>query len=100
MAIDPARVVVVDPGHRDNVGHHNQVNRTLLEGLSHRGIRAELWADVQLEAESEAPQPLLGAFSGCGYEDPKLWQDLGGTLLLARRLESQLRMADAGGETV
>lgn len=100
MAIGPTRVVVVDPGHRGTVGHHNQVNQQLLQGLRQRGLMAELWADVQLEAEPEAPQPLLGAFSGCGYEDPRLWQDLGGTLQLARRLETQLKLATAAGEPV
>jgi hypothetical protein len=35
-------------------------------------------------------------FSGCGYEDPRHWADLGGTVHLAKRLEGQLRAALEG----
>ena len=87
------RMVIVDPAHRCGVGHHDSVNRALLRELPARGWPAELWADVALEAEAGAPQPLQGVFSGCGYEDPRLWRDLHGQQQLAQRVAQQLRLA-------
>lgn len=90
-----ARLVIVDPAYASTVGHHGEVNRPLLAALRQGGWQAELWADVALEAEATAPQPLRGVFSGCGYVDPRLWLELGGALQLARRLEQQLALAAA-----
>ena len=94
------RLVVVDPAFRSSVGHHGEVNRPLLQALAQGGWAAELWADVALEAEADAPQPLRGVFSGCGYEDPRHWRELGGMVQLAKRLEQQLALAAGGGEAV
>ena len=94
------RLVIVDPAHASSVGHHDEVNRPLLEALIKAGWQAELWADVALEAESHSPQPLLGAFSGCGYEDPRHWSELGGMVNLARRLEGQLQQASRAEQPV
>ncbi|MBE9173796.1 hypothetical protein IQ216_12170, partial [Cyanobium sp. LEGE 06143] len=63
-------LVIVDPAYASTVGHHGEVNRPLLAELNGAGWRAELWADVALEAEPTAPTPLKGVFSGCGYGDP------------------------------
>jgi hypothetical protein len=89
------RLVIVDPGYASTVGHHGEVNRPLLERLAQAGWLVALWADVALEAEPQAPPELVGAFSGCGYEDPRLWCELGGMVLLARRLEQQLALVAA-----
>jgi hypothetical protein len=96
------RLVIVDPGYASTVGHHGEVNRPLLERLAQAGWEVALWADVALEAEPTAPPELVGAFSGCGYEDPRLWCELGGMVLLARKLEQQLALVAAqdGGEPV
>ena len=94
------RLVIVDPSHNSSVGHHHEVNRLLLRALHGGGWQPEVWADVALEAVPAAPQPLLGAFSGCDYGDPQHWQSLEGNLRLARRLESQLEEASAHGPTV
>jgi len=96
------RLVIVDPGYASTVGHHGEVNRPLLARFGQAGWRVALWADVALEAEADAPQELTGAFSGCGYEDPRLWCELGGMVLLARKLEQQLALMGAGdtGEPV
>ena len=94
------RLVILDPAHSSNVGHHDEVNRPLLAALQRAGWAAELWADVALEAEADAPHPLLGAFSGCGYVDPQQWRHLSGTLQLAKRLEQQLALASAAGPPV
>lgn len=90
------RLVIVEPAYASTVGHHGEVNRPLLAALQRAGWQAELWADVALEAEATAPQPLRGVFSGCGYEDPRHWRDLGGMVQLARRLEQQLELANHG----
>jgi len=94
------RLVIVDPAYATTVGHHGEVNRPLLQELSEAGWQAELWADVALEAIPSAPQPLQGVFSGCGYEDPRHWRELGGMLQLARRLEQQLELAANPGPAV
>jgi len=94
------RLVIVDPAYASTVGHHGEVNRPLLEALAEAGWDCELWADVTLEGEATAPGPLRGVFSGCGYGDPRQWRELGGALVLARRLEQQLALAAAGGELV
>ena len=91
------RLVIVDPAHRNGVGHHDGVNRALLRDLRGQGWQAELWADLALEAEADAPAPLLGVFSGCGYEDPRLWRDLHGQQLLAQRMAEQMRLASDAG---
>jgi hypothetical protein len=39
-------------------------------------------------------------FSGCGYEDPRHWRELGGMVQLARRLEQQLALAAHPGPAV
>lgn len=93
------RLVIVEPGYASTVGHHGEVNRSLLAALA-GAWQAELWTDVALEAEPQAPQPLRGVFSGCGYEDPRLWSELGGMVQLARRLEQQLALASAEGPAV
>ncbi|MFM7548869.1 MAG: hypothetical protein ACKO8I_08330, partial [Cyanobacteriota bacterium] len=95
-----ARLVIVDPAYASTVGHHGELNRPLLAGLTQAGWRAELWADVLLEAEGSAPGPLRGVFSGCGYGDPRHWRELGGMVQLGRMLEQQLSAASAGGEPV
>jgi hypothetical protein len=94
------RLVIVEPAYASTVGHHGEVNRPLLAALAEAGWTPELWADVALEGEATAPGPLRGVFSGCGYGDPRQWRELGGALVLARRLEQQLALADAGGEAV
>ena len=94
------RLVIVDPAHASSVGHHDEVNRPLLAKLNRGGWQAELWSDVRLEGDSEAPRPLQGVFSGCGYEDPRLWSELGGMVQLGRRMEQQLQQASASGEPV
>jgi len=94
------RLVIVDPAYGSTVGHHGEVNRPLLAQLAEAGWPSELWADVALEAEASAPQPLRGVFSGCGYVAPEHWRDLGGLVQLARRMEQQLRQASAGAEPV
>jgi hypothetical protein len=76
------------------VGHHNEVNRPLLAQLGQAGWRVALWGDVALEGEPDGPPELVGAFSGCGYEDPRLWCELGGMVLLARKLEQQLALVE------
>ena len=86
------RLVIVDPAHASSVGHHDEVNRPLLAELNRGGWQAELWSDVALEAEAKAPQPFQGMFSGCGYEDPRLWRELGGMVQLGRRMEQQLQL--------
>ncbi len=97
MAEQRGRLVIVEPAYANTVGHHGEVNRPLLAALQAEGWQAELWADVALEAEASAPQPLRGVFSGCGYEDPRHWRELGGMLQLARRLEQQLNEAARPG---
>lgn len=94
------RLVIVDPAYASTVGHHGEVNRPLLAGLAQADWRPELWADVALEAEATAPKPLRGVFSGCGYEDPRHWRELGGMVQLARRLEQQLAQATSGSPAV
>jgi hypothetical protein len=94
------RLVIVEPAYASTVGHHGEVNRPLLAALAEAGWSCELWADVALEGEATAPGPLRGVFSGCGYGDPRQWRELGGALVLARRLEQQLALASAGGEPV
>ena len=92
------RLVIVDPGHSGSVGHHGEVNRPLLEALQAGGWRPELWADVALEAEPPvrvSAGRVRGVFSGCGYEDPRQWSELGGMVLLARRLQQQLDLASS-----
>jgi len=97
IAVSPAvavlpipRLVIVEPAYASTVGHHGEVNRPLLAALGQAGWSCELWADVALEGETTAPQPLRGVFSGCGYGGPRQWRELGGALVLARRLEQQL----------
>lgn len=99
------RLVIVDPAYASTVGHHGEVNAPLLAALQAAGWEVELWADVALEGEPDLPgllrTRLRGVFSGCGYADPRSWRDLGGALLLARRLEQQLEQAQPpGGESV
>jgi hypothetical protein len=80
-----SRAVIVDPGYISGVGHHADVNARLLQALERQGWQAECWGDQVLTARG-----CRGVFSGCGYEDPRHWADLGGTVHLARRLEGQL----------
>jgi len=94
------RLVIVEPAYASTVGHHGEVNRPLLAALAEAGWSCELWADVALEGEATAPGPLRGVFSGCGYGDRRQWRELGGALVLARRLEQQLALASAGGPVV
>lgn len=98
------RLVIVDPAYASTVGHHGEVNAPLLAALQAAGWAVELWADVALEGEQGLPalvrQHLRGVFSGCGYTDPRSWNDLGGALQLARRLEGQLEQAQWSGEPV
>ena len=84
-----SRAVVLDPAWNRRVGHHPDVNAALLRALQAAGWRAQVWADAALP-----PPPglaVLGCFRGCGYEDPRYWADVAGTLELARRLEGQIR---------
>jgi hypothetical protein len=92
------RLVIVEPAYASTVGHHGEVNRPLLAALGAAGWSCELWADVALEGEPGRPQAVRGVFSGCGYGDPQQWRELGGALVLARRLEEQLALAAGGGE--
>jgi|GEM_PF-443407 len=86
------RLVIVDPAWSSPVGHHSDLNAALLEALAEAGWRPEVWADAALEA-TPGVRPLLRE---CGYEDPRHWADVAGTLHLARRLEGQLREASRG----
>ena len=74
------------------MGHHADLNEALLGELAEAGWRPEVWADAALEA-SPGVRPV---FRDCGYEDPRHWADVAGTLHLARRLEAQLQEASAG----
>jgi len=85
------RLVIVDPGWSSPVGHHWDLNAALLEALAAAGWQPEVWADAALQA----PAGVRGVFQECGYEDPRHWADVAGTLHLARRLERQL--ASGGG---
>ncbi|PSB36508.1 hypothetical protein [Aphanothece minutissima] len=85
------RVLIVDPAYASGVGHHGDVNAQLLAALERQGWQAECWGDAAVEARG-----CRGVFSGCGYEDPRHWADLGGTVHLARRLEGQLLAALEG----
>lgn len=86
------RLVIVDPSWSSQVGHHGDLNDALLSALSGAGWRPEVWADAALAA-SPGVRPVL---RDCGYEDPRHWADVAGTLHLARRLEAQLQEASAG----
>jgi hypothetical protein len=94
------RLVIVDPAYASTVGHHGEVNRPLLAALGAAGWTGELWTDLALEGEPQRPEGVRGVFSGCGYGDPREWRELGGALVLARRLEQQLALAASGGEPV
>jgi hypothetical protein len=82
------RVVIVDPGHSSNSGHHAELNRQLLAAGRAAGLAIECWVDQALLAEDPAIRPVL---HGCGYEDPRHWLDLPGNLHLADRLQQQMR---------
>lgn len=112
MAESRPRLVIVDPAYASTVGHHGEVNGPLLAELGRAELgradwAVELWADVALEGELAGdlmgelagvePQGVRGVFSGCGYEDPRHWRELGGMVQLARRLEQQLALASATG---
>lgn len=86
------RLVIVDPAWNSRVGHHVDLNEALLGELAEAGWRPEVWADAALEA-SPGVRPV---FRDCGYEDPRHWADVAGTLHLARRLEGQVQAASAG----
>lgn len=94
------RLVIVEPAYASTVGHHGEVNRSLLAALGAAGWSCELWTDLALEGEPGRPRAVRGVFSGCGYEDPRLWSELGGMVQLGRRMEQQLELASAGGEPV
>lgn len=83
------RVVIVDPSYASPVGHHAELNTTLIGALTSAGHSVEVWAD-----EAAPPAPGLRRVScGCGYLDPRHWADLGGSLHLAARLRRQLDAA-------
>ena len=94
------RLVIVEPAYASTVGHHGEVNRPLLAALGAAGWAGELWSDLALEGEPARLAAVRGVFSGCGYGDPSQWRELGGALVLARRLEQQLALAASGGEPV
>jgi hypothetical protein len=87
LAMAP-RVVIVDPGQNGNSGHHAEVNRQLLAAGRAAGLAIECWVDQAFKAENPAFRPV---FHGCGYEDPRHWIDLPGSLHLAARLQQQMR---------
>jgi hypothetical protein len=89
------RLVIVDPCWSGPVGHHHDLNHTLLAELAPAGWRPEVWADAAIK---EGPG-VRAVFQDCGYEDPRHWADVAGTLHLARRLEAQLGAA-AGEDPV
>ncbi|MCP9839616.1 hypothetical protein KBY93_03075 [Synechococcus sp. J7-Johnson] len=91
-ALGVRRLVIVDPAWSSQVGHHADLNEALLGELAEAGWRPEVWADRALE-ERPGVRPM---FRDCGYEDPRHWADVAGTLHLARRLEAQLQSATAG----
>ena len=93
-------LVIVETAYASTVGHHGEVNLTLLTALGAAGWSAELWTDLALEGEPGRPAGVRGVFSGCGYGDPQQWRELGGALVLARRLEEQLALAAGEGEPV
>ncbi len=82
------RVVIVDPAYASDVGHHGDVNTRLLAALGGRDWSVQCWADAAVPAAG-----CRGVFRDCGYVDPRHWADLGGTVHLARRMESQLHRA-------
>ena len=79
------RVVIVDPAYASGVGHHEDVNAQLLAAFAEQGWAAECWGDETVSGDG-----CRKVFCGCGYEDPRHWSDLGGTVHLAKRLEKQL----------
>ncbi len=81
-------VVIVDPGLCSNSGHHAELNRQLLAAGRAAGLAIECWVDQAFKAEDPAFRPV---FHGCGYEDPRHWLDLPGSLHLAGRLQQQMR---------
>lgn len=91
-ALGSRRLVIVDPAWSSQVGHHADLNESLLGELAEAGWRPEVWADAALK---DMPA-VRGVFHACGYEDPRHWADVAGTLHLARRLEAQLQSAIAG----
>lgn len=84
------RVVIVDPAWASSAGHHGDVNQQLMEALAARGWPVECWCDGALANSTDQTPRVRFVFRGCGYEDPRHWADLGGTLHLARRMEEQL----------
>lgn len=94
------RLVIVEPAYAGTVGHHGEVNRALMAALKPAGWMCELWVDLELEAQPDRPEAARGVFSGCGYGDPRLWRELGGALVQARRLEEQLALASSDGQPV
>jgi hypothetical protein len=82
------RVVIVDPGHSHNSGHHAELNQQLLATGRAAGLAIEAWVDQALPSSDPALKPVL---EGVGYLDPRHWLDLPGNLHLARRLHSQLQ---------
>jgi hypothetical protein len=85
------RLVIVDPSWSSRVGHHGDLNDALRTALTEAGWWPEVWTDAALEA-SPGVRPV---FRDCGYEDPRHWADVAGTLHLARRLEAQLQSGTA-----
>jgi len=89
------RVVIVDPSFASGVGHHQQLNASLLAALQAAGHSAEVWGDAALPEASNWRR----VSSGCGYVDQRHWADLAGSLHLAARLRRQLEAATAADTT-
>lgn len=85
------RVVIVDPSYASPMGHHQELNSTLLMALSAAGHTSEVWADATVPPTSGVRQVSFG----CGYIDQRHWADLAGSLHLATRLRRQFEVATA-----
>ncbi len=83
------RVVILDPSHASEAGHHQELNNALIHGLSGAGHQPEVWVDRALQ---QAP-PYWPGSDAMGYIDPRHWSDLGGCLHLAAKLRQQWHQA-------
>ena len=83
------RVVILDPSHASEAGHHQELNNALIHGLCRAGYQPEVWVDRALQ---QAP-PYWPGSDAMGYIDPRHWSDLGGCLHLAAKLRQQWHQA-------
>ena len=95
----PRRLVLLDPGLHNAVGHHADLNGLITPALMDAGWSAELWADVAAAADPRLAEQLPGLrplLREAGYIDPRHWCDLAGSLHQAGLLRPQLTEAAEG----